>query len=198
MIPTPVPIAEERTTVGEFRNTALTAGAIFVLATVRAVCSERRKALTISGKPNSPIMIGISAIPLIRLTLPNANRGSAPIGSRPIWATNSPRKPAIHPLSALSREVSVPQIATPKAASKKNSQAPKFRAACVSRGVSVSRKRTLMTVPSMEAVMAITIAEPALPCLAIGNPSTAVAAEAGVPGMFSRIAVCAPPEMDPT
>jgi hypothetical protein len=55
-----------------------------------------------------------------------------------------------------------------------------------------------MIVPIMEHVSARKIAKPALPCFANGKPSNAVAADAGVPGMFRRIADWHPPEIDPT
>jgi len=42
------------------------------------------------------------------------------------------------------------------------------------------------------------MASPALPCLTNGLPSTVVAAFAGVPGMFIKMAVLLPPKMLPT
>ena len=50
-----------------------------------------------------------------------------------------------------------------------------------------------ISVPSTEPDVAMPIARPACPCLASAWPSRHDAAEAGVPGMLSRIAEREPP-----
>ena len=64
-------------------------------------------------------------------------------------------------------------------------------------GVNSSTQTMLMSVPKNDEAFATKMAKPPLPCLASGCPSMAVAAEAGVPGMFSRMADWQPPEMAP-
>ena len=54
------------------------------------------------------------------------------------------------------------------------------------------------TVPMNEDVAESPMAGPASPRCARGNPSSAAAALAGVPGMFSRIEERLPPVMAPT
>jgi hypothetical protein len=56
-----------------------------------------------------------------------------------------------------------------------------------------ARKATPMKVPITEAEVAIPMASPARPARASGNPSRVVAAFAGVPGIFRRIAEREPP-----
>lgn len=130
--------------------------------------------------------------------MPYEKRGYAFTVSMPTIATVNPRMPLIQPLSALPFEVRLPQIMMPNTASRKNSHEVNLRAKPVRTGVSVSTQTTLNSVPIIETVVARNIACPASPRLAIGKPSIAVAAEAGVPGMLSRIADWQPPEIDPT
>ncbi len=113
-------------------------------------------------------------------------------------ATSSPSTPLIQPLSGLPCAVIVPQIRIPKTDRRKNSHEANFRAHVVSTGVSVNTKMTLMKVPKKLAVVASMMARPPSPLRAMGKPSSAVAAEAGVPGIFSRMADWQPPEIDPT
>jgi hypothetical protein len=56
-----------------------------------------------------------------------------------------------------------------------------------------ARNTTPIKVPTTEALVARPIASPASPRLASGKPSSVVAALAGVPGIFSRIAEREPP-----
>ena len=49
------------------------------------------------------------------------------------------------------------------------------------------------TEPATEPVVEMPIARPASPCRASGKPSSVEAAEAGVPGMLSRMALRDPP-----
>ena len=72
-----------------------------------------------------------------------------------------------------------------------------FRANFVRIGVNSATQIILMTVPKNEAPVATKIVRPALPFSARGYPSMAVAAEAGVPGMFRRMALWFPPEIAP-
>ena len=73
------------------------------------------------------------------------------------------------------------------------SGAPNFSAYFAMVGAKNSRQAALTTPPAKEATNAISRALPALPWRARGLPSHAVAAEAGVPGVFSRMAVMLPP-----
>ena len=112
--------------------------------------------------------------------------------------TISPIIPLIHPFSAFPFEVSWPQIRMPKIAIRKNSQEANFSANFVRIGVKLSTKMTEISVPHILAVVARKMPSPPSPLLAIGCPSSAVAAEAGVPGMLMRMALWHPPEIAPT
>ena len=57
---------------------------------------------------------------------------------------------------------------------------------------------TEISVPNILAVVARKIPSPPSPRFAIGWPSSAVAADAGVPGILMRIALWQPPEIAPT
>ena len=131
-------------------------------------------------------------------TLPYENLGYASSWSSPTCATISPITPDIQPLTALPLLVRLPQMMTPNRLSRKNSQLPNCRDTLVRSGVRVRTQITLISVPMQEAVVARKIARPPLPLLASGNPSSAVAALAGVPGIFNSTAAWQPPEMAPT
>ena len=62
--------------------------------------------------------------------------------------------------------------------------------------ISIKAKRLIM-VPRKEKTIPIPRAFPACPFAAIGCPSRQVAMEAGVPGIFSKIAEIRPPEIPP-
>ena len=100
--------------------------------------------------------------------------------------------PAIQPFNG-SSPVSVPAMITPKSASQKNSYAPNLSARFPRIGVNSARKNIPISVPSTEPEVAMPIARPARPCFASACPSRQEAAEAGVPGMLSRIAEREPP-----
>ncbi len=118
--------------------------------------------------------------------------------SRPITDTIRPSTPLIHPFIGLACAVIVPQIRIPNTERRKNSHDANFSARLVKRGVNVRTKITLIKVPRKLEPVARNIARPPFPCFAIGYPSKAVAAEAGVPGIFNRIADWHPPEIAPT
>ena len=103
-----------------------------------------------------------------------------------------PTRPAIQPLSG-SLPVSVPAMITPKSASQKNSNAPNLSARLPRIGVNNARKNIPISVPSTDPDVAMPIARPARPCFASWWPSRHAAADAGVPGMLSRIADREPP-----
>jgi hypothetical protein len=103
-----------------------------------------------------------------------------------------PTRPAIQPLSG-SSPVSVPAMITPKSASQKNSYAPNLSARLPRIGVKRARKNIPISVPSTEPDVAMPIARPASPCFASAWPSRHDAADAGVPGILSRIAERDPP-----
>ena len=147
----------------------------------------------ISAKPKAPTMAGMRAMPPDISTLPKENRGNAQRPSAPTMATSSPMNPAIQPLTGSLGAVRLPQMMMPKMENQKNSKLLKFSAKVPISGVSVARNSIPMTEPRNDPVVAIPIALPASPCLASGKPSTAVAAFAGVPGMFSRMALRLPP-----
>ena len=118
--------------------------------------------------------------------------------SKPIMETISPSIPAIQPLIWDSVDVMVPHIRIPKIERRKNSQDVNLSASFVRTGVRVITKMTLRNVPRKLEVVARKIASPPRPCFAIGCPSRAVAADAGVPGLFKRIADWQPPDIAPT
>ena len=115
----------------------------------------------------------------------------------PICETISPSMPEIQPLSGSVPAVNWPQIITPKSASRKNSKAPNLSASTASGGVSSSTQSVPVSVPIHDDIVATKIPSPPSPRWPIGKPSTAVAADAGVPGMFIRIADWQPPEIAP-
>jgi hypothetical protein len=60
-------------------------------------------------------------------------------------------------------------------------------------GVKPARKNMPISVPSTEPVVAMPMARPAMPWRASAYPSRQDAADAGVPGMFSKMAERDPP-----
>ena len=106
--------------------------------------------------------------------------------------------PLIQPFMALPCPVMAPQIRIPKMDKRKNSQLVNIKDIAVRSGVRERTKTTLIMVPIQEEVVATKIARPPFPLFANGNPSKAVAAEAGVPGIFRRIADWQPPDTAPT
>ena len=81
----------------------------------------------------------------------------------------------------------------PKMANQKNSHDWNWRAIFPRSGVKKAKQNSPKTVPRKDDVVARPMAGPASPRWAIGKPSRQVAALAGVPGMFSRIADRLPP-----
>ena len=79
----------------------------------------------------------------------------------------------------------------------KYSKGPNLIAISASGGEIKIRASRLMMVPKKENTMPTPSAFPASPFKAIGRPSRQVAMEAGVPGIFSRIAEIRPPEIPP-
>ena len=132
-----------------------------VLTCARAVLETRPK--MISGKPNRPIITGISGIPDIRSITPKVNRGWAFIPSMPICETIKPRIPEIQPFSGSVPAVSWPQIMTPNSASRKNSKAPNFRANRASGGVRSKTQSVPVSVPTQEDTVATKIPKPPSP-----------------------------------
>ena len=111
----------------------------------------------------------------------------------PMVAMNKPKNPTIQPLSGSLGEVKLPQITTPKTASQKNSKDLKLSAKSPMMGVKKASMKSPMTEPRKDPVVAIPMAFPACPFRASGCPSTAVAALAGVPGIFNNMALRLPP-----
>ena len=113
--------------------------------------------------------------------------------SCPTIATSRPRKPAIQPLRGSPCPVSRPDITTPNMASQKNSYDWKPSAASASMGAKMAKASMPTSVPRNDPAVAMPIASPARPDRASGKPSSDVAALAGVPGMFSKMALRLPP-----
>ena len=75
----------------------------------------------------------------------------------------------------------------------KNSKLWNFSATSLRIGVSAATQRMPNSVPSQEPEVEMPIARPASPWRASGKPSSVEQAEAGVPGMLSRMALRLPP-----
>ena len=107
--------------------------------------------------------------------------------SRPTQARNSPRKPDIQPLMTRSGLVRVPLMRIPKKARRKNSKEVNWSAKKDISGEILTRNNILIIVPMAEDVVVRPMARPPSPLQARGYPSSAVAAEAAVPGMLISI-----------
>ncbi len=81
----------------------------------------------------------------------------------------------------------------PKTESRKYSRTENFKEKAPSAGAISSMAIALTVPPTAEPRVATPIASMPRPCLVSWNPSMAVAAEAGVPGVWQRIAVIEPP-----
>ena len=163
------------------------------IRTISARTEGSRRLRTICGMANPPRMTGIGLIPWSRSAIPNVNLAWFVMGSSPTIAMRSPRIPAIHPLTGVSGEVSDPQMRTPNVARRKYSTEVKPRATSSRSGMTRSMASRPIAVPIVEATVAVAIALPARPWRRSPSPSSAVAAAAAVPGMFSRRAGWHPP-----
>ena len=114
------------------------------------------------------------------------------MGSRPTVAKKSPAAAEIMPLRGFFPDT-VETMVRENSTSMAYSEGPNLRAMLARKPATKIRIRSLKVSAMMDAYRAIHKAFRALPCLARGYPSRAVAAEAGVPGVFMSIAVMDPP-----
>ena len=83
-------------------------------------------------------------------------------------------------------------------ATRKISQSPIFRAIIAITGRRIRVNNSPSISPTKELLREASTASAARPCLARAKPSRAVAAAAGVPGMFNIMAVTPPAAIAPT
>ena len=88
-------------------------------------------------------------------------------------------------------------IVRPKMPSQNFSADMNFSASCASSGEKKYSEMQLSRPPQKELQQAVASALPARPCSVIWYPSIAVAADAGVPGVWMRMAEIDPPKMAP-
>ena len=131
-------------------------------------------------------------MPLSRSVIPKIKRLVPLMGSIPTQETSNPSIPAISPLIWF-LPLMLEMIVRPNRASAKNSGAAKLRAKLEIFFATRISTSALTTPPKTEAFSAMSSAVPAFPAWARGYPSSAVAAEAAVPGVLIRIAVMEPP-----
>ena len=150
-----------------------------------------------SARANSPMRVGSCARPAPSCHWPNISRPTEETGSGPTMAMMRPMMADMKPLtrSLAHRDTTTQRPMTPMA---KYSHAPNTSAILASRGAMTTRQTPEKMPPMAEENTPMSSASPARPCFAMGEPSKVVAMEAGVPGIFSRIAEIKPPEMEPT
>src|SRR5699024_458174 len=138
----------------------------------------------------------MKSTPLIKLVDPKLNLGNPPTGSIPIEARSKPIKAMIKPLIGYLPEI--PEIIdNPKNAKANVSGALNLRANSANFGAIKIRIITLNIPPIAEEIVDTVSAFSPYPCLANGYPSSAVAADDGVPGVFKSIAATDPPYIAP-
>ena len=140
---------------------------------------------------NNPIIAGTSCIPLAKFRFPNEYLAYGKI-FMPTIPSSSPNTAATSPLSMLPPE-RLPTMVKPKIAIRKYSGELNISDTFTSCGARKSRATALITPPVTELILDTPTAFRPFPCLVSSYPSMAVAAEAGVPGVWIRIAEKLPP-----
>src|SRR5210317_2067752 len=120
------------------------------------------------------------------------NRCAPMISSNPMVASHRPMHPDNRPVTT-ELESSDPITVTPKIASQNNSDGPNAKAHCANIGVRKINNKTPKTPPTAEDKNDNCNALAPWPFLAMVCPSKVVAILAGAPGIFSKIALTAPP-----
>ena len=112
--------------------------------------------------------------------------------SRPMQPIIRPRQPESRPFIMLS-PAKEPMMVRPNTPMRKYSRLENFSATCESAGAMNKSAMAEIVPPIIEATVETPMALRPLPCLVRAKPSAAVAADAGVPGVWSRQAVIEPP-----
>ena len=133
---------------------------------------------------------------MYRFTSPKEYLENPVIGSRPTVERSRPIRPAMIPLSMFFPEI-LAMTVRPNRASVQYSGALNFSASLASCGASRIRMIALTVPPSQEETVEIPIARPPSPLSANLHPSSIVAADAGVPGVWINMAVIDPPYIAP-
>ena len=128
--------------------------------------------------------------------MPKVYRVNPSMGALPTQARNNPIKQAISPLTIESPHKAETNVSE-KRAIEKYSNTPKLKEIAPNTGVRKHKTRTPIMVPIKENTIETDSAFHASPLSAIGPPSNTVATEAGVPGIFKRIADINPPDIPP-
>ena len=150
----------------------------------------------ISEMANTPTRtVRMSNPPFSALT-PKVYRETESMGASPTVESIRPMMPVMTPLIRSSSERVMISVRE-KTVIEKYSQGPNLIAMLARAGEIPTRASRLRMVPQKENTMPTPRAFPAWPFSASGRPSRQVAIEAGVPGIFSRMAEISPPEMPP-
>ncbi|MCY1543773.1 hypothetical protein D9M68_796040 [compost metagenome] len=202
-MPMPMPISDERKALGIWPKNSLSEkpkpltffilkGAILVLCAARPVSAI----LITSATANIPIITVSMAKPPLRLGKSKVKRRIASTGAMPTVEKAKPRAPEKMPLTSEPVDRVAIRVRE-KMAMEKYSWGPKRKAALASQGAMENNAAMLSRVPMKENTMPMPRALMPSPLSIIGPPSKVVAMEAGVPGIFSRIAEIKPPEVAP-
>ena len=149
-----------------------------------------------SERAKSPISNGMMDIPLSRFTILKVKRRVVMVGSRPTVASNRPRLPDMSPL-IIDLPATPATIVREKIISMAISGGPNRRAMEARGAATAMSTRSEQKSAKVEEYLAILSAFTPLPCLVRVYPSRTVHAEAGVPGVFRRMAVIEPPKIPP-
>ena len=140
-----------------------------------------------SAIPNRPMIAAMNGMPELSSENPKVKRVSPVMGSRPTVPSNRPAAPATRPLRTLLPETPTIMV-RPNTTSANISAGPNRRATDARGWAASTRMRMPANEPAAETSAELVSAMPALPCFASGYPSKVEAMEAGVPGVFTRMA----------
>ena len=200
-MPTIVPITPERQIVGAhsfasfFVMIASRKRSFFPCSSLVSVSFSTINCIT-WAKPNAPMTRGISWMPDSRLILPNVKRGIPVALSMPIVARIMPNIVEIKPLEGESPSSQL-ILLKDRIMTATISLGPNINPISAS-AVPINVKiRMPMVPPKKDATFAVNSAAPGRPFLVSGYPSIAVIIAGESPGIFSRIALNAPPYILP-
>ena len=197
-MPTNTPMAEQRATSQKWRNVSLMPSS----TPARRASGGRSPAIevrriarsTSSGMAKMPTRTGTRSRPSQRYMRPMSKRRAPDWRSCPIVERSRPKSPMAKPRSWPRRPSPLSDVmhASPITETMNSSGEPNVSTSGRTIGTDTANVAAPITAPSSELMRAAPSARPASPRLAIGCPSTTVAAERASPGTPNRIDVMSP------
>ena len=145
---------------------------------------------------NSPTITLMNSTPAVKVADPKVSRAAPVSGSWPMSEVSRPMAIDAIPFSRARPDRLMIRL-SPMNIRAKYSGGPNTSAKSASSGAKNVRPTRLSVPATKEEMAQMAKAGPALPCLAISYPSSAVQTEDASPGMFTTMAVVDPPYMAP-